>query len=161
MSESIGAALRRARERRQLTLAQVAETTRIRPHYLQALENDDISAMPSAAQARGFLKLYAEFLGLDLQKLVPPAASEPAPESSAPSQASSSATRAAEVKRALPNLWVQLRERIGARREDKSGAETSPVDASMAPTNNATPAPAEAPTDSIDTTDKKKANRPS
>ena len=54
MTESIGAALRKRREQRQLTLQQVSEATRIRVHALQALENDDISAMPSAAQARGF-----------------------------------------------------------------------------------------------------------
>ena len=80
MSETIGAALKAAREQRRLTLAQVSESTKVRSYYLQALENDDISAMPSAAQARGFLRLYADFLGLDLEKLIPPpvaASSEP------------------------------------------------------------------------------------
>jgi len=73
MSATVGAALRAARERRQLTLAQVSEVTRVRSHYLQALENDDISAMPSAAQARGFLRIYAEFLGLEVENLIPAA----------------------------------------------------------------------------------------
>ncbi|HEY5983012.1 MAG TPA: helix-turn-helix transcriptional regulator [Anaerolineales bacterium] len=79
MNESIGATLRAAREKRQLTLAQVSESTRVRAHYLQALENDDVSAMPSAAQARGFLRIYAQFLGLDLQTLIPPPAPAPVP----------------------------------------------------------------------------------
>ena len=71
MSESIGATLRAARGKRRLTLEQVSEATRIRVQYLQALENDDLSAMTSAAQARGFMRLYAEFLGLDPAALMP------------------------------------------------------------------------------------------
>ena len=74
MSNSIGARLRQARELRRLTLPQVSDTTKLRTHYLQALENDDYSAIPSAAQARGFLRIYAEFLELDLESLLPPAA---------------------------------------------------------------------------------------
>ncbi|MFN2118875.1 MAG: RodZ domain-containing protein, partial [Anaerolineales bacterium] len=70
MEGSIGARLRRARKQRQLSLDQVAEVTRLRLHYLQALENDDLSAMPSAAQARGFLRIYAGYLGLDIDELL-------------------------------------------------------------------------------------------
>jgi cytoskeletal protein RodZ len=70
MDESIGARLKQARELRRLTLQQVSETTKVRPHYLQALENDDLSAISSAAQARGFLRIYADFLGLDLTDLM-------------------------------------------------------------------------------------------
>jgi cytoskeletal protein RodZ len=80
MEESIGAKLRQARELRHLNLHQVSESTRVRPHYLEALENDDLSAIPSAAQARGFLGIYAGFLGLDLAELVPAVRrTEPAP----------------------------------------------------------------------------------
>jgi cytoskeletal protein RodZ len=71
MSESIGAKLKQARESRRLTLQQVSETTKVRTHYLQALENDDLSAISSVAQARGFLRIYAEFLGLTPADLVP------------------------------------------------------------------------------------------
>jgi cytoskeleton protein RodZ len=70
MEGSIGARLRRARERRQISLDEVAEVTRLRLHYLQALENDDLSAMPSAAQARGFLRIYANYLGLRIDELL-------------------------------------------------------------------------------------------
>lgn len=79
MSDSIGARLRAAREARRLTIEQVSEATKLRPHYLQALETDDFTAIPSAAQARGFLRLYAEFLELDMVDLVPPAPVQPAP----------------------------------------------------------------------------------
>ena len=76
MKESIGALLRRTRELRRLTIAQVSESTRVRSHYLQALESDDLSAMPSTAQARGFLRNYAEFLGLEIDELLPGVASQ-------------------------------------------------------------------------------------
>lgn len=70
MNESIGAKLRQAREQRHLTIQQVSDTTKVRPHYLQALENDDLSAVSSAAQARGFLRIYADFLGLNTEDLM-------------------------------------------------------------------------------------------
>jgi len=69
MTESIGSTLKQRREARHLSIQQVAEQTRVRMHYLQALENDDLSAIPSMAQARGFLRIYAEFLGLKLDDL--------------------------------------------------------------------------------------------
>lgn len=70
MPESIGQRLKLARQDRRLSVEQAAEATRIRPHYLQALEADDYSVMPSAAQARGFLRNYADFLDLDLQAIL-------------------------------------------------------------------------------------------
>jgi len=70
MPESIGQRLKFARQDRLLSIEQAAEATRIRPHYLQALEADDYSVMPSAAQARGFLRNYADFLNLDLQAIL-------------------------------------------------------------------------------------------
>jgi cytoskeleton protein RodZ len=69
MSESIGSTLKQRREARHLSIEQVAEHTRVRAHYLKALENDDLSAIPSAVQARGFLRIYADFLGLNLDEL--------------------------------------------------------------------------------------------
>src|SRR5258708_39695505 len=69
MKETIGARLKQTREERHLSIGQVAEQTRIRPHYLQALENDDLSAIPSAVQARGFLRIYADLLRLNLDDL--------------------------------------------------------------------------------------------
>ena len=100
MSDSVGARLRQARELRRLTLQQASESTKLRTHYLQALENDDYSAIPSPAQARGFLRIYAEFLGLDLAEIVPP----PAPRPIVP-------TAAQVVAPATPasGLWARLR----------------------------------------------------
>jgi len=70
MTETIGQRLKKTREYRHLTLEKAAEATRIRMQYLQALESDDFSAMPSPVQARGFLRNYAQYLDLDLDQMV-------------------------------------------------------------------------------------------
>jgi cytoskeleton protein RodZ len=70
MPETIGQRLKKAREYRNLTLEKAEEATRIRLQYLQALEADDFSSMPSPVQARGFLRNYAEYLDLDLDAII-------------------------------------------------------------------------------------------
>jgi cytoskeleton protein RodZ len=70
MPESIGQRLKQAREARYLTLEKASEATRIRTIFLQALEADDYSVIPSAAQGRGFLRNYAEYLGLDIDEMI-------------------------------------------------------------------------------------------
>ena len=63
--EEIGQTLRETRERLGLTLEEIERTTHIRVARLKALERGDLESMPSQAQARGFLRNYAEALGLD------------------------------------------------------------------------------------------------
>jgi cytoskeleton protein RodZ len=63
--DSIGQRLRQARERLGLTVDEAERVTRIRAAHLQALERDDFDSLPSPVQARGFLRNYAEYLGLD------------------------------------------------------------------------------------------------
>ncbi len=70
MSESIGQQLRQARQRRSLSLEQVAQVTHLRVHYLQALEFGELAAIPSMVQARGFLRIYASYLELDAVALL-------------------------------------------------------------------------------------------
>ena len=70
MSESIGQRLKKEREARYLTLEKASEITRIRVVFLQALESDDYSVMPSAAQGRGFLRNYAEYLELNIDEMI-------------------------------------------------------------------------------------------
>lgn len=62
---TIGQTLRDARERLGLTLEEVERATRIRARHLQALEDEAWDALPSPVQARGFMRNYADFLGLD------------------------------------------------------------------------------------------------
>jgi cytoskeleton protein RodZ len=61
----IGASLREARTRRGLSLDDVTTGLRIRERYVTALEEERWELMPGEAYAKGFLRMYAEFLGLD------------------------------------------------------------------------------------------------
>ncbi len=84
MEGTIGNQLRTAREARGLSLQDVEKSIHIRVHYLQALENDDFSSLPSKAQARGFLRLYADFLKIPAFSPVVQDESPPAPVESGP-----------------------------------------------------------------------------
>ncbi len=63
--EEIAKTLKEARHRLGLTLEEAERSTRIRAHYLEALEKGELQSIPSQVQARGFLKNYSEYLGLD------------------------------------------------------------------------------------------------
>lgn len=68
--QEIGKTLHEARTRLGLTLEQAERSTRIRAHYLEALERGDLDLLPSPVQARGFLQNYATYLGLDSQPIL-------------------------------------------------------------------------------------------
>lgn len=68
--EEIGKLLKQARSRLGLTLEEAERSTRIRARYLDALERGDLEALPSEVQARGFLRNYAQYLGLDHRALL-------------------------------------------------------------------------------------------
>ncbi len=68
--QEIGKILHEARTRLGLTLEQAERSTRIRSHYLEALERGDLDLLPSPVQARGFLQNYATYLGLDSQPIL-------------------------------------------------------------------------------------------
>ena len=68
--ETIGQRLRQARERLGLSLEEAERTTRIRATHLAALERDEFGTLPSPVQARGFLKNYADYLGLNTEALM-------------------------------------------------------------------------------------------
>ncbi len=70
MTETIGQQLKQAREAKNLTIEKVVEATRIRAHQIEAIEADDFESLPSPVQARAFLRLYAEFLGLSLNEII-------------------------------------------------------------------------------------------
>ena len=61
----IGATLRRRREDKQISLAQIESTTRIRQSFLRAIEAGNIDKLPEPVYIRGFIKQYAEALDLD------------------------------------------------------------------------------------------------
>jgi cytoskeletal protein RodZ len=65
-----GAQLRRERERRGFTLEQIADTTRINPRYLKALETDDLSKLPGSVFNKGYVRAYAVAIGADPDPLI-------------------------------------------------------------------------------------------
>jgi hypothetical protein len=66
----IGASLREARLRQHLDLRDAEAGTKIRTKYLKALEDEQFDLLPAQTYVRGFLRAYAEWLGLDGQLYV-------------------------------------------------------------------------------------------
>jgi cytoskeleton protein RodZ len=82
---TLGQMLRRARELRGLTLERIANETKIPQRHLEALERDNLTAIPTGFYGRAELRTYAQAVGLDQRlalaelesALAPPAAREP------------------------------------------------------------------------------------
>ena len=66
---SIGAQLRASREARGLSIDAVAHATRVQPRILAAIERDDVAAVPPRPFGRGFVRSYAQEIGLDPDKV--------------------------------------------------------------------------------------------
>jgi cytoskeleton protein RodZ len=66
----IGNSLREARARRQIPIGQAEQATKIRGKYLRALEEERFDLLPSETYVKGFLRTYADYLGLDGQLYV-------------------------------------------------------------------------------------------
>lgn len=63
--KTVGEILKNKREEKKVELETVENNTKIRKKFLQALEADEWQSLPSVIYARGFIKNYAEWLGLD------------------------------------------------------------------------------------------------
>jgi len=66
----IGNSLREARLRQNLDFPRIEEGTKIRGKYIQALEAERFEVLPGDTYVKGFLRTYAEYLGLDGQLYV-------------------------------------------------------------------------------------------
>lgn len=66
----IGSTLRDARVRRDISLQRAEADTKIRVKYIQAMENEDFDVMPAGTYVKGFLRTYAEYLGIDYQLIL-------------------------------------------------------------------------------------------
>jgi Helix-turn-helix domain len=82
---TLGAYLRAERERRELTLRTISESTKVSLPLLEGLESDDISRWPGGIFRRAFVRCYAEAVGLDpddvfrrFERQYKPAAPDPA-----------------------------------------------------------------------------------
>lgn len=122
MTETFGTRLRRARESRHITLAQIAERTKIKASLFDALERDDPSQWPCGIFRRSFMRAYAQAVGLDpdetlrefLQRFPDPADPPQASPSGAPSQGAArpgtiaAPASALSVGAAAPNAGAPL-----------------------------------------------------
>lgn len=68
--KTAGQILKEAREKRTIGLNEVARETKIRKPYLVAIEKDDYQTLTSETTAKGLIRNYAQFLGLNPEKLV-------------------------------------------------------------------------------------------
>lgn len=67
---SIGDTLKDQREKKKLSIVDVSGATRISKKYVQAMEDNNFMLIPSPVFAKGFLKTYAGYLGLDVKELL-------------------------------------------------------------------------------------------
>jgi len=67
---SFGTWLRRQREIREIPLREISEVTKISIRYLEALEQDRFDVLPAPVFAKGFLREYARFVGLDPDEVI-------------------------------------------------------------------------------------------
>jgi cytoskeletal protein RodZ len=68
--ETIGQTFKTAREKKRVSLSQAAARTRIKVQILEGMEKNDFSPIPAPAYAKGFIRMYADFLGLESGPLV-------------------------------------------------------------------------------------------
>jgi cytoskeletal protein RodZ len=62
---TLGEELRRRREERGTTLAEISEATRIGTRFLKAIESDNFSVLPGGIYTRNFIRSYAERVGME------------------------------------------------------------------------------------------------
>lgn len=69
-NKSVGSLLRQARLAQKGKLPEISENLRVSHEHLKALEEDDVNGLPGLAYAVGFIRSYADHLGLDAEVLI-------------------------------------------------------------------------------------------
>lgn len=69
-TKTIGELLAGERQKRQLSIAEVAAATKIQPNFLTALENNNFELLPSATFVKGYIKSLADLYRVDPQPLL-------------------------------------------------------------------------------------------
>lgn len=98
----LGSLLTRTREARGLTLEDAERDTRISRRYLQALEAEQFEVIPAPVYARGFLRSYSQYLGLDPQEALAMFPREDDPEYQRAADANSPTPRASRESPVSP-----------------------------------------------------------
>ncbi|HOW98913.1 MAG TPA: helix-turn-helix domain-containing protein [Kiritimatiellia bacterium] len=114
----IGQMFREARERKKVSCSQAASATRMKVQHVEALERNDFSRMAAPMYAKGFIRLYADYLGLDPEPLIREYAAQQAPGKSPslkPEERTFSGPSLADlVRRHARQLWARVRPRLQA-----------------------------------------------
>ena len=98
---NLGQQLKQQRERRGVVLEQVHASTKIKKRYLEALERQDWDVFPGTVFAQGYLRTYAEYLGLDPQRVLKAYARERRIQNPAQSAADEAEAERREAVRAM------------------------------------------------------------
>ena len=67
---SFGESMKRERELRQITLREISEATKINLRYLDALERNDFRHLPGGVFNKGFVRAFAQYIGIDAESMV-------------------------------------------------------------------------------------------
>jgi cytoskeletal protein RodZ len=68
--ESPGKFLKKERETRNISLEEISKVTKVKEHYLKAIEEDRYELLPAAPYVKGFLNVYARYLTLNPKDIV-------------------------------------------------------------------------------------------
>jgi len=105
---SFGETLRRERELRQISLREISEATKINLRYLDALERDDFRHLPGGVFNKGFVRAYAQFIGIDPETMVMAYLEEEGRQQARASRTSGTQTPAPETPEPAPTSSVKL-----------------------------------------------------
>jgi transcriptional regulator with XRE-family HTH domain len=138
----LGEILQRTRRSRGISLEEAERVTHIARRYLTALEGEDFSAFPAPVFAKGFLRNYSQYLGLDPAEMLSywPDAQEPGQETRTPPETKRAENRAEPQLR--PARPVPPRQTFSRASFVRSGEQPSPLargSAGGAPVSASTP----------------------
>jgi len=68
--KTVGEVLKDSRVEHAYSIHDIEQGTKIRAKFVEAIEADDFSKLPSLSYAKGFVKNYSDFLGLDSDKIL-------------------------------------------------------------------------------------------
>jgi len=78
---TIGQKLEAARREKGVTVSEAGQATKILSKFIEAMEADDFGALSAPVYAKGFIRMYAQYLGLDAAPLVDEYVSQLSPRS--------------------------------------------------------------------------------
>jgi hypothetical protein len=105
----VGSALRKARERRGITLDAASRDTKLHIDQLRALESEDFDALLGDVYVRGSLRTYAQYLGLSPDKVIGAYAQHAdAPQPPPPPAKLGRVERAMAATRIRDNQWLMV-----------------------------------------------------